>query len=62
MGETAHNLLKSFESLPEAERQEVLEQLLRRAATLPHAFPSAEELEHAADEVFQSLDRREQGE
>lgn len=59
MGEAARHLLKSFESLSEADRREVLEQLLRRAAELPCAFPSDDELASAADAVFQQYDRRE---
>ena len=43
----------------EADRREVLEQLLRRAAELPYSFPSDEELLQAADHVFQELDRGE---
>jgi hypothetical protein len=41
------------------DRREVLEELLRRAAELPYAFPSDDELVRAADQVFQDLDRRE---
>lgn len=59
MGDAARHLLKSFEALSETDQHEVLEQLLRRAAELPHAFPSDEELMRAADQVFQELDRRE---
>ena len=59
MGDAARHLLKSFEALSEAERREVLEELLRRAADLPYSFPSDEELVHAAGQVFQSLDRHE---
>jgi len=59
MGEAARHLLESFEALSEADRREVLEQLLRRAAELPHSFPSDDELVAAADAVFQEFDRRE---
>lgn len=59
MGDAARHLLKSFEALPEADRREVLEQLLRRAAELPYAFPSDQELLQAADSAFQEYDRRE---
>ena len=59
MGDAARHLLQSFEALSETERQEVLEELLRRAAELPHSFPSDDELVRAADQVFQELDRRE---
>lgn len=59
MGDAARHLLKSFDALSEADRREVLEQLLRREAELPHSFPSDDELVRAADQVFQELDRRE---
>ena len=59
MGDAARHLLKTFEALSETEQGEVLAQLLRRAAELPHSLPSDEELMHAADQVFQELDRRE---
>jgi len=59
MGDAARNLLQSFEALSEAERREVLEELLRRAAELPYSFPSDDELVQAADQVFRELDRRE---
>ena len=58
MGDAARHLLKSFDALSEADRREVLEQLLRRAAELPCAFPSDEELLRRADQVFQEFDRR----
>ncbi|MBI2318539.1 MAG: hypothetical protein HYY28_17355 [Betaproteobacteria bacterium] len=61
MGDAAQHLLKSFDALPETERREVLEALLRRAADLPYSFPSDDELLRAADHVFQELDRREAG-
>lgn len=59
MGDAARHLLKTFEALSETEQAEVLAQLLRRAAELPHLFPSDEELLSAADQVFQELDHRE---
>ena len=59
MGDAARHLLKSFEALSEADRREVLEQLLRRAAELPYAFPSDQELLQAADSAFQEYDRLE---
>ena len=59
MGDGARHLLKSFDQLPEAERREVMEALLRRAADLPHTFPTDDELVGAADQIFQELDRHE---
>ena len=57
MGNAARHLLESFEALPETDQREVLAQLLRRAAGLPYAFPSDEELLLTADQIFQDLDR-----
>ncbi|MDW8468439.1 MAG: hypothetical protein RML56_04925 [Burkholderiales bacterium] len=59
MGDAARHLLKSFDALSEAERREVLEELLRRAAELPYSFPSDDELVRVAEAVFQEYDRRE---
>lgn len=59
MGDAARHLLQSFDTLSEADRREVLEQLLRRAAELPHPFPADDDLLHAADQVFQELERGE---
>jgi hypothetical protein len=54
-------LVHQFEALPEAERQEVLAELLRRARSEPHDLPTDEDLTAAADRLFQDLDKREQG-
>lgn len=59
MGDTARHLLESLEALSGTERRGVLAELLHRAAELPYSFPSDGELAHAADQVFQELDRRE---
>jgi len=59
MGDAGRDVLKSFDQLPEAERHEVLEALLRRAAKLPHSFPTDDELVRAADQTFQDFDHRE---
>lgn len=59
MGDAARHLLQSFDALSDADRREVLEQLLRRAAELPYSFPSDDELMRAADAAFQEYDRRE---
>lgn len=53
-------LVLDFEALPEAERQQLLAELLRRAATDPHNLPNDADLVGAADQIFQDLDRREQ--
>jgi hypothetical protein len=59
MGEATRHMLKSFETLSEADRREVLEQLRRHASELTYSFPSDEELSHASDQVFQEFDYRE---
>ncbi len=61
MTRAAKKLVGEFGALPEAERELVLAELLRRAAAGPHDLPTAEDLTAAADQVFQELDRREQG-
>jgi hypothetical protein len=59
MTESARKLLNTFDTLQEADRQEVLREILRRAALAPHQAPSDTELIAAADEAFLDLDRRE---
>lgn len=59
MTETAKKLLDVFDSLPSAERQEVLRELLRRAAFSEHEIPDDDDLTAAADEIFLEYDRRE---
>ena len=57
----AHSVLEAFRTLPELEREEVLEALLREALTSPYESATDDDLVHAADEVFLALDRRESG-
>jgi len=59
MTNAARKLIDSFEALPEEEKQEVFAHLLRRLIDSPYQLPSDEELNHAADLVFQEYDRRE---
>jgi hypothetical protein len=59
MSDGAKSVLEAFEQLPPAEREEVIAELLRRAAALPHASPTDAELQGAADAIFLELDRRE---
>lgn len=59
MTKTAQQLIKSFEALPDAEKHEVMAQLLRRLKDHPYASPSDKDLTHAADLVFREYDRRE---
>lgn len=58
MTEAARKLLDTFDALQEADRQEVLREILRQTATAPHEAPSNTELIAAANEVFLALDRR----
>jgi hypothetical protein len=55
----AKSVLEAFEQLPPAEREEVIAELLRRAAASPHDSPTDGELLGAADAIFLELDRRE---
>jgi hypothetical protein len=59
MSSGARAVLDAFEQLPPSERNEVVLELLRRAAASSHESPSDDELLRAADEVFLELDRRE---
>jgi hypothetical protein len=59
MGSGAKAVLDAFEHLPSGERNEVVLELLRRAAESSHEGPSDDELLRAADDVFLELDRRE---
>lgn len=58
MTEVARKLLDTFDTLQEADRQEVLREILRRAVTAPHEALSDRELIVAANEVFLDLNRR----
>jgi hypothetical protein len=53
-------LVAEVEALPEAQRQEVIAALLRRAQVEPHDLPQDQDLVTAADVLFQETDRREQ--
>jgi hypothetical protein len=60
MTHAAKKLLEEFEALQDADRAEVLAELLRRFALAPHDLPDSEDLTAAADRLFSELDRREQ--
>ena len=60
MTHTAKEFVGAFDALPEAEREQILAELLRRAAAGPHDLPNEKDLTAVADQVFQELDRREQ--
>lgn len=51
-------LLAAFDALPDTDREELLAELLRRAAFTPHDLPD-DDLVAAADRRFVELDRRE---
>lgn len=60
MTQAAKKLLEEFEALQEADRAEVLAELLRRVALSPHDLPDPDDLVAAAEQIFVELDRREQ--
>ena len=60
MTQAAKKLLEEFEALQDADRAEVLAELLRRVALAPHDLPDSDDLTAAADRLFSELDRREQ--
>ena len=59
MTHAAKKVLEEFDALQDADRTEVLSELLRRLALAPHDLPDAEDLTAAADRLFVDLDRRE---
>jgi hypothetical protein len=60
MTQAAKKLLEEFDALQDADRAEVLTELLRRIALAPHDLPDSDDLTAAADRLFAELDRREQ--
>ena len=60
MTQAAKKLLEEFDALQDADRAEVLAELLRRVALAPHDLPDVDDLTAAADRLFVELDRREQ--
>ncbi len=60
MTQTAKKFVGEFDALPEADREQVLAELLRRAAAAPHDLPNEKDMIAVADQVSQELDRREQ--
>lgn len=59
MTQNAKSVLDAFDSLPVAEREQVMVELMRRAALGDHEAPSEDELIAAADRIFLELDRHE---
>jgi hypothetical protein len=62
MTAAGEHLLHDFESLPDAEKREVLANLLRISRNIDYPVLSDEELLSAANGVFAEYDRREAGE
>lgn len=61
MTDAARKILDSLDALPEADRREVLREILRRVALIEHGALSDEDLVAAADEVLLHLERGENG-
>ncbi|HEX8072847.1 MAG TPA: hypothetical protein VF546_23075 [Pyrinomonadaceae bacterium] len=59
MSTTAQSLIESFDELPEAEKQKVASEILRRTINFDTPPLSDEELALSAEELFLELDRRE---
>jgi hypothetical protein len=59
MTEAAKKLLDEFDALPERDRSELLAELVRRVASVPHDLPGDDDLAAAADRLLFELDRRE---
>ena len=59
MTQGAKGVLEAYEALPREERDAVLVELIRRAATSDHDVPSETELVELADQVFLGYDRGE---
>jgi hypothetical protein len=60
MTQAAKKLLEQFDELPDADRSELVAELVRRVAMAPHDLPGDEDLVSLADLLFADLDRREQ--
>jgi hypothetical protein len=58
----ARHLIEDFEKLPDAEKREVLSELLRAAQSFEYPPISDDEIASAANAVFLEYDRREAGE
>jgi len=56
----AQHVLDAFEGLPRPARQQVLDEMLRRAALEHHELPADDELVAAADSLFLQMDRDEE--
>jgi len=61
MTQAVKRALETIDALPLADRQEVIAELIRRAAHSDHDSPTDGELVGLADQVFLGLDEREPG-
>ena len=59
MNTTVQHVLDSFESLPNAEKQQVAAEIIRRLTQLDFPPLSDEDLTLSAEELFLELDRQE---
>ena len=59
MSQRAKSVLEAFEALPTEEREEVLAELIRRAALRDYEALHDEDLTAAADQIFAEYDRSE---
>jgi hypothetical protein len=55
----SQKLLESFDRLPEAEKQQVVAEMLRRTLNADIPLPTDDELTLSAETLFLSLDERE---
>lgn len=59
MSTAARNFIESFDKLPDAEKQEVASEILKRTINFDMPSLSDEDLVLSAEELFLELDRRE---
>jgi hypothetical protein len=59
MSTSAQNLIEYFDKLPDAEKQKVASEILKRTMNFDMPALSDEELGLSAEELFLELDRRE---
>jgi hypothetical protein len=60
MSATPHDIIQSFDVLPEADQRVVAVEIFRRAAQWDSTPLTDDDLSKSADELFQALDRREE--
>ncbi len=61
MTTSVQHFLETFETLPEPEKHELASEILRWSAQAAHPDLTDDELVRAAEDVFVSLDQREEG-